>query len=45
MRCGGELYTIVNTYKCSTLAVGTEPSVTLACTIKLLFRQAISDAK
>lgn len=39
------LYTIVDTYKCSTLAVGAEPKIILACTIKLSFGQAISEAK
>lgn len=39
------LYTIVNTYKCCPLAVSTEPEVTLACTKKLSFGQAISEAE
>lgn len=39
------LYTIVNTYKCCMLALSTEPGVTLACTKKLSFGQAISEAE
>lgn len=35
------LYTIVNTYECSALAVATEPKITLACTIRLFVGQAI----
>lgn len=39
------LDTIVNTYKCSTLAVVADPERTLACVMKLSVGQAISKTK